>query len=411
MTSMTDRQRWWEAIHFGTPDRVPYWDFAGIFAQTIQRWWTEGMPQDVEFSDFVVHDQNERAPIAFNMCPYFEDQILEDDGEQRIIINLFGQKQRVWSDGRPGMPEFLEYPIKTRADFQALKARYDPATPERFPEPFDEFCAAAADRDFVYRLQDPRSPGLFGPLRNLMGLEPLLLTMYDDPAWIHEMMEFFADFYVAVIDRVGPGFQYDWVFFFEDVGYKTSTLVSPEHFRKFMMAPYKRMTEAFRRNGTDALMIDSDGCNDPLIPLWIEAGFTGLGPMEPQAQGMGPIEIRKRFGRDLFLIGGIDKRVLAQDKDAVEREVMSKVPWFLENGGGYIPMLDHAIPPDSSYRNFLYYREVLAACCDDDENRRRFQELGERAERHDRADSVASSAAAEETAVEAGGLREEDVNT
>ena len=133
--------------------------------------------------------------------------------------------------------------------------------------------------------------------------------------------------------------------------------------------------------------------------------------MEPQAQGMGPIEIRKRFGRDLFLIGGIDKRVLAQDKDAVEREVMSKVPWFLENGGGYIPMLDHAIPPDSSYRNFLYYREVLAACCDDDENRRRFQELGERAERHDRADSVASSAAAEETAVEAGGLREEDVNT
>jgi uroporphyrinogen decarboxylase len=274
------------------------------------------------------------------------------------------------------MPEFLEYPVKTRADFLAIKARYDPSTPERYPQDLDQFCSGAADRDFVYRLQDPRNPGLVGPLRNLMGLEPLLLAMYDDPGWVHEMLEFFTDFYVGVVDRVGPGFQYDWVYIFEDVGYKTSTLIGPELFRKFLMAPYKRLTEAFRRHGMgDVLMVDSDGCNDALLPLWIEAGFAGFGPMEVQAHGTGPVGLRKRFGRDLFLIGGIDKRVLALDQRAVRDEVLGKLPWMLEHGGGYIPMIDHAIPPDASYANYAYYRELVAECCGDDEGRRRFREL------------------------------------
>jgi uroporphyrinogen decarboxylase len=113
----------------------------------------------------------------------------------------------------------------------------------------------------------------------------------------------------------------------------------------------------------DVLMVDSDGCNDALLPLWIEAGFTGFGPMEVQAHGTGPVGLRKRFGRELFLIGGIDKRVLARDQRAVRDEVLGKLPWMLDHGGGYIPMIDHAIPPDASYANYLYYRELVAECC------------------------------------------------
>lgn len=131
---------------------MPYWDYAGIFGQTMQRWWSEGMPRDVDFHSFFGYDRSEKPPIGFNMCPYFEDRVLEDDGVQRIIIDLFGHRQRVWSDGRPGMPEFLEYPITTREDFVALKDRYDPDTPERCPQPFEAFCTEAAERDFVYRV-------------------------------------------------------------------------------------------------------------------------------------------------------------------------------------------------------------------------------------------------------------------
>ena len=57
----------------------------------------------------------------------------------------------------------------------------------------------------------------------------------------------------------------------------------------------------------------------------------------------------------LLLTGGIDKRVLAQDRRAIAAEVEAKVP--LAEQGGYIPHLDHAIPHDVPYEHFVYYWE------------------------------------------------------
>jgi uroporphyrinogen decarboxylase len=64
------------------------------------------------------------------------------------------------------------------------------------------------------------------------------------------------------------------------------------------------------------------------------------------------------------MIGGIDKRVLSRGKSEIKQEVMSKVPWLLEQGG-YIPSVDHAVPADVPYENYIYYlgllREVVGA--------------------------------------------------
>lgn len=70
------------------------------------------------------------------------------------------------------------------------------------------------------------------------------------------------------------------------------------------------------------------------------------------------IRLRKEYGKSLQLMGGIDKRKLAKTKKEVEKEVMSKIPWMFEQGG-YIPMVDHAVPPDVPLENFLYYRQLL----------------------------------------------------
>jgi uroporphyrinogen decarboxylase len=66
--------------------------------------------------------------------------------------------------------------------------------------------------------------------------------------------------------------------------------------------------------------------------------------------------LRKEYGRDLAMTGGLDKRVLARDKDAIERELTAKLPVLLPQGG-YIPELDHSFPPDVPWENFRYYAE------------------------------------------------------
>ena len=88
----------------------------------------------------------------------------------------------------------------------------------------------------------------------------------------------------------------------------------------------------------------------------MDVGVDCLWPLE-QASGMDPVRLRKEYGKDLKLSGGIDKRELSKDKKAIETELTTKIPPLMESGG-YIPTLDHAFPPDISYENFLYYLEL-----------------------------------------------------
>jgi len=41
-----------------------------------------------------------------------------------------------------------------------------------------------------------------------------------------------------------------------------------------------------------------------------------------------------------------------------EKEVMSKVPYLLSSGG-YFPCIDHSVPSDISFDNYLYYLELI----------------------------------------------------
>ena len=68
--------------------------------------------------------------------------------------------------------------------------------------------------------------------------------------------------------------------------------------------------------------------------------------------------ITEKYGKDIILGGNIDKRVFVQGKEAVHKEVMSKVPFLLETGP-YFPSLDHAIPPDVPLESFHHYLNLL----------------------------------------------------
>jgi uroporphyrinogen decarboxylase len=68
--------------------------------------------------------------------------------------------------------------------------------------------------------------------------------------------------------------------------------------------------------------------------------------------------IRREFGRDLGLIGGIDLDVLRRDKEAIRREIEEKVPPLLADGG-YVPLADGRVREDVAFENYTYYRRLL----------------------------------------------------
>ncbi|MCK4316911.1 MAG: hypothetical protein KAX24_14180, partial [Anaerolineae bacterium] len=74
--------------------------------------------------------------------------------------------------------------------------------------------------------------------------------------------------------------------------------------------------------------------------------------------GLDYVALRREYGRDLRLIGGIDVRVLEADRVAVEAEVMRVVPPLLEQGG-YVPMVDGRVRKYVPYENYRAYRELI----------------------------------------------------
>jgi uroporphyrinogen decarboxylase len=136
-------------------------------------------------------------------------------------------------------------------------------------------------------------------------------------------------------------------------------------YREFMLEPLKRVVRVLRSHGVDTIIVDSDGNNDVLIPLWLEAGVNGLRPFEVAA-GCDPLRTRREYGKDLIIQGGIDKRALAGTPEDITREILRQVPWLCLRGG-YFPQVDHLVPPDVSLSNYTHYSRVLRAAVQDPE--------------------------------------------
>jgi hypothetical protein len=69
-------------------------------------------------------------------------------------------------------------------------------------------------------------------------------------------------------------------------------------------------------------------------------------------------DLRREFGRDLRLIGGIDLDALRRDKETIRREVEEKVPPLVADGG-YVPLADGRVRADVPLENYVYYRKLL----------------------------------------------------
>ena len=123
-----------------------------------------------------------------------------------------------------------------------------------------------------------------------------------------------------------------------------------------MLPRYKKVVDFGRSRGVRFFGLDSDGNIDSLIPVWLDSGIDILYPFEVQA-GMDVLALRKKYGRNLRMWGGVDKRTLVEGLAAIDQELARIVS--LIRDGGYIPMLDHSAPPDIPFKNYSYFLQQL----------------------------------------------------
>jgi len=351
---MNDRERFLATMNYEQRNRCPWWEM-WYWAETIDLWHEQGLPEDVHLQQHLGVDRRENVGVSVGLVPGFKRETLEDTDEYEVFRREDGVVCRQFKGDMAGrMPQWLNFPMATRADWEnVIKPRLDPASPCRYPLYWEEKKRVWAQRDHPISIS---GGSIFGWLRNWMGLEGISEALYDDPAWVQEMMDYVAGFVVETVQRAAHEVDIDYVTMWEDMAYKAGPLISPRMFQKFMLKPYKRITSMFHDCGIDLIFVDSDGDSEPLMDLWLEGGVTGYYPIE-RAAGMDPKQLRARFGRKPRLIGGIDKRAMAVGREAIEAELANIIG--LVSDGGYIPWCDHLVPPDVPYEYYMYYVERM----------------------------------------------------
>ena len=357
---MNNRERFLRAMRCQEMDHPPFLG-EGPWPDTLARWRKEGYPEGVSYDDFfgVKTLAFDYAGPDTNIFPHFEQKVLSETATETIKIDAYGRKVRDFKD-QTTMPEWLEFPVKNRDDLAlVIKEHFDVSQlAKRWPSDWEEKVKprSAPDRETLLFLD---GGCYFGILRNLAGVEYSSYLFYDAPDLVDELFE--RIHYVCLEGlkralRVLPAGTVDYLGFGEDIAYKTSTLISPAMFRRFLLPRYKAATRYAREHGLDITCYDSDGNLEPFMNLYFEAGIEGFMPCEVAA-GMEPVTLRKRYGKRIKMIGGIDKREIAQGKDAIRKE-MKKIPGLIREGG-YIPKIDHSVSSDISLDNFRFYIDEL----------------------------------------------------
>ena len=277
-----------------------------------------------------------------------------------MVQDVAGRQVLCFKGRRSGfMPEYLDHPVKDRKSWdENVKWRLDPAAPQRDAgAPALLRDAEAGAQQGMVMFQHVIGGYMF--LRSLIGPLNLLYLVHDNPGLIEDCMESWFRLADAVIARHQRQITFDVLFFGEDICYNHGSLISPDMIRRFLFPYYQQLLTNMKARQLDPqrtlhFAVDSDGFANAVIPLYREIGMDIMMPFEV-ASGCDVVAIGREYPR-LIMSGGFDKRILAQGKAAIDREVERIFP-PLRARGGYLPTCDHGVPEEVSLENYLHYRK------------------------------------------------------
>ncbi len=343
-------------------DRIPFGVNLGWrpWGDAMENWRRDSGDPDLDLARTFGYDMGFVLPnIEYGIFPRFEPTVIEDTEEHVITRDWRGITMRSRKDAGC-MPEFMDYPVKTPADWDHLKStrlRLDDAD-RRVVQDWDEFRARLKQTGEA--VQVGSFPwGVFGTVRDLLGVEELLVGFYAQPAMIRDMMSHLTDLWLGLWDRVMAEVPIDHIHIWEDMSGRQGSLISPAMVEDFMMPCYDRIAAFARAHGVRVVSVDTDGDCSELVPLMMRHGVNMFFPFEVQA-GNDILAYRRQYP-ELGIMCGLDKRCLAETPAAVDREIERCAAMI--RLGRYVPGFDHLIPPNAKWTLFRQAALAIKRLC------------------------------------------------
>lgn len=336
----------------------------GFYCQ--EAWVEQGLDPEADYAEEFGYNAGGSTRLGgLGWCeaaflPVFDEKIIDDRGEHEVVVDFAGRHVLCFKGRRSGfMPEYIDHPVKDLKTWEEnCKWRLDPSTPARY-ENLEQTGKTAQEGAGKGNMIVQGLAGAIMYLRSLIGPEGWLYAFYDDPELVHDCMRTWLALADAVIAKHQHYVTIDEIFFAEDGCYNNGSLISEDTMKEFIFPYYQQLIANLKSRQLDPdrhlyVNVDTDGNCVPVIDWYRNAiAMDVMSPFEV-ASGCDVVQI----GHDypwLVMSGGIDKRILAQGKDAIDRMVDHILP-AMKTRGGYIPTCDHGVPAEVSLKNYRHYR-------------------------------------------------------
>lgn len=352
--SMTDRERFNNQMHYLPVDRCFNMEF-GYWDENFQLWnmfKDNGIKSNEQADIFFSFDRMETITGNVWLHPYFSTKVIEETQTTRTIRNEDGLLA-IEKKGGSSIPHYVGSSVVTPDDWKKVKEeRLRLNDPSRIVdvETLKEDCPP--DRDFPLCVH---CGSMIGRIRDMLTFEGLAYACYDYPDMVEDMVETSCLLVENFLDQVLPHIDFDLASGWEDICFKNGPIVSVDFFKNVVTPRYKRIRKKLDQYGIDIWYTDCDGDVRPILPYMMEGGINCLFPFEVNGCAH-PSELFAEYGKELRIMGGVDKMALGSGREAIDAYMKTLIP--LVERGGYIPFCDHRCPPNVPEEDYLYYLDL-----------------------------------------------------
>jgi len=323
MGGISQRQRFMGTLLGDGADRFPFFDLEPD-EDTLRRWRREGLPRRESVSKHFNLETHHSVGLMLRSYPFYKKAA-----------------------------DLLHNP-------SAFKRHYNPDQRSRYA------------RDFVKRSSRLHQKGRVvyvdasgGGLLQMLGvgdwdsLVSACLALIHSPQMVEDLVKRTTDFYSICLERVLSKVSVDYASFYEPIASNYGPVVSPAMFERFAIPGYRKVIDLLEKYHVPLRIFCTTGGDlTSLLPSLINAGINALWISNIRSAGMEYPKLRRQFGPEVALIGGIDATALARDEAAVRKAVEETVPDLLASGH-YLPCLDDRPRSNIPFAHYKLYRHIL----------------------------------------------------
>ena len=267
---------------------------------------------------------------------------VDEDGAYQV--DAFGS---VWRMDR--MPRHIETPGMAEPSFD----NYEFPSAESFLDDQDIPRAQAriAEDPPGYRVVH-MSWGLFEHAWGMRGFEAFMEDLALREEFVEELLDKLTDMFLTFIDHWSP-VQADAVMFGDDWGDQRGVIGGPERWRRLVKPRWAKIYQRAHQAGWSVITHCCGSVADIMDDI-IEIGLDVLESVQPEAAGMDPYQLKKRYGQNITFWGGLGSQSTMQfaTPDEIRGEIR-RLRREMSKGGGYILAPAKLLQPGTPIENAI----------------------------------------------------------